>query len=63
MTPFDNFISGPEPEPKDLEDAFRCEVLKLLKDTGKINGLIRENMMGWYHLRLQRVLHKYDQSL
>jgi len=40
-----NFITGPEPDPKELEDAFRWEVLKLLKDAGKINDLVIENMM------------------
>ena len=44
-----NFISGPEPEPKELEDAFRWEVLTLLKDAGKINDRVIENMMSWYH--------------
>ena len=61
-----NFISGPEPEPKDLEDAFRCEVLKLLKDAGKINGLIIENMMGWYHsgfnVYCTNVISPFDQE-
>ncbi|MBS4029842.1 MAG: transposase, partial [Clostridiales bacterium] len=38
-----------EPDPKELEDAFRCEVLKLLKGAGKINNLVINNMMGWYH--------------
>ena len=43
------YITGPEPDPKEVEDAFRCEVLKLLKDAGKINDLVIENMMSWHH--------------
>ncbi len=44
-----NFVSGPEPDPKELEAAFRCEVLTLLKGAGKINDWVIENMMSWYH--------------
>jgi hypothetical protein len=40
---------GPEPDPKDLEHAFRWEVLKMLKDEGKITDLVIENMLSWYN--------------
>ncbi|MBS4032260.1 MAG: transposase [Clostridiales bacterium] len=40
---------GPEPNPKELEHAFRREVLKLLKAEGKITDLVIENMLSWYH--------------
>ena len=29
-----NFMAMPEPDPKEQEGAFRCEVLKLLKGAG-----------------------------
>lgn len=45
----DSFIVGPEPDPKDLEDAFRFEVFKMLKAEGKINDAVIENMLGWYN--------------
>lgn len=61
-----NFITGPEPDPKELEDAFRWEVLKLLKDAGKINDLVIENMMGWYHSGFNvycgTVINPFDQE-
>ena len=34
---------------KDLEEAFRYEVLKMLKKEGKINEAVIENMLSWYH--------------
>ena len=61
-----NFISGPEPEPKELEAAFRCEVFKLLKDAGKINDLIIGNMISWYHsgfnIYCGNVIYPFDQE-
>jgi hypothetical protein len=41
------FVKGPGPEPKDLQDLFRYEVLKMLKTEGKINDAIIENMLTW----------------
>ena len=43
------FIVGPEPDPKELEDAFRWEVLKMLKGEGLITDLIIENMLSWHN--------------
>lgn len=43
------FMVGPEPNPKELEEAFRLEVFKLLKTEGKITDLVIENMMTWHH--------------
>lgn len=43
------FAAGPRPNPSDLETAFRLEVLKMLKNEGKITGLIIENMLSWHH--------------
>ncbi len=40
---------SPTPKAKDLEDAFRHEVFKMLKAEGKINDAVIENMMGWHH--------------
>jgi len=61
-----NFITGPEPDPKELEAAFRWEVLKLLKDAGKINDFVIENMMGWYHSGFNvycgTVINPFDQE-
>ena len=34
---------------KNLEEAFRYEVLKMLKKEGKINDAIIENMLSWHH--------------
>jgi len=45
----ESFIVGPTPEPKELEDAFRWEVLKMLKDEGLITDLVIENMLSWYN--------------
>ena len=42
-----SFKACPTPHPKDLEDLFRFEVLKMLKSEGKINELVIENMMHW----------------
>jgi len=44
-----SFIGISEPVAKDLEDAFRHEVLKMLKAEGKINDAVIENMMSWRH--------------
>ncbi len=41
------FRVNPAPNPKDLEDLFRYEVFKMLKDEGKINDTVIENMMNW----------------
>jgi len=43
------FIQGPIPNPKELEERFRYEILKMLKKEGKINEGVIENMMGWHH--------------
>ena len=43
------FTKGPAPEPIDLQDLFRYEVLKMLKAKGKINDAVIENMLGWRH--------------
>jgi hypothetical protein len=32
-----------------LDEAFRIEVLKMLKKEGKINHAVIENMMSWHH--------------
>ena len=42
-----SFKTCPTPNPKDLEDLFRYEVLKMLKSEGKINDGVIENMMNW----------------
>lgn len=61
-----NFMGMPDPDPKELEGAFRCEVLKLLKDAGKINDLIIENMMSWHHSGFNvycgNVINPFDQE-
>jgi hypothetical protein len=61
-----NFMTGPEPDPKELENAFRCEVLKLLRDAGKINDLVIENMLSWHHSGFNvycgNVISPYDQK-
>lgn len=44
-------MTGPEPDPKELEDAFRSEVLKLLRDEGKIY------QKGHSSLAIRIVLH------
>ena len=43
------FTKSREPDPKDLEDLFRYEVLKMLKAEGKINDAVIENMLSWRH--------------
>jgi hypothetical protein len=43
------FTKGPDPEPKDLKELFRYEVLKMLKAEGKINDAVIENMLSWRH--------------
>jgi hypothetical protein len=43
------FVKGPVPEPKDLQELFRYEVLKMLKAEGKINDAVIENMLSWHH--------------
>jgi len=49
---FDNsgdFIRGRVPNADDLEEAFRYEVLKMLKKEGKIVDITIENMKTWHH--------------
>jgi hypothetical protein len=43
------FTKGPGPEPKDLHELFRYEVLKMLKAEGKISDAVIENMLSWRH--------------
>jgi len=43
------FRVGRRPNPKDLEDIFRHEILKMLKSEGKVNNTIIENMLSWHH--------------
>ncbi len=43
------FTKGPGSEPKDLQELFRYEVLKMLKAEGKINDAVIENMLTWRH--------------
>jgi hypothetical protein len=43
------FTKSREPEPKDLEELFRYEVLKMLKAEGKISDAVIENMLSWCH--------------
>jgi hypothetical protein len=43
------FTKGPGPEPNDLQELFRYEVLKMLKAEGKINDAVIENMLTWRH--------------
>jgi len=45
----DSFIKGPTPSPHELEDAFRHEILKLLKKEGMITDFVIDNMMTWRH--------------
>jgi hypothetical protein len=40
------FIKGPDPEPKDLQELFRYEVLKMLKAKGKINDTVGKKPPG-----------------
>ncbi len=40
---------GQHPNPKDLNDLFRYEILKMLKAKGKINHAVIENMLSWNH--------------
>jgi hypothetical protein len=44
-----SFQTAPDFDPHDLEEAFRYEVLKMLKKKGKINDAIIENMLSWHH--------------
>ena len=37
------------PNTSDLEELFRYEVFNMLKAEGKINDVVIENMMNWYH--------------
>jgi hypothetical protein len=59
-------MTGQEPDPKELEDAFRCEVLKLLRDADKINDLVIENMLSWhnsgFNVYCGNVISPYDQE-
>jgi len=43
------FQVTPGPKPKDVEDLFRYEVLKMLKTEGKITDAVIENMLSWRH--------------
>jgi hypothetical protein len=43
------FTKSPELVPKDLEELFQYEVLKMLKAEGKINDATIENMLSWRH--------------
>lgn len=43
------FMKSPSPSPKDLEDAFRSEIFKMLKAEGKINDMVIKNMLTWRH--------------
>jgi hypothetical protein len=44
-----NFIIGKTPSADDLEEAFRYEVLKMLKKEGKLFDITIENMKTWHH--------------
>ena len=44
------FMGIPKPAARDLEEAFRYEVLKMLKAEGKINDSVIGNMMNWPRL-------------
>jgi hypothetical protein len=44
-----SFQTAPDFDPNALEEAFRYEVLKMLKKEGKINDAIIENMLSWHH--------------
>jgi hypothetical protein len=44
-----DFRMAPWPTPKDLGEAFRHEVLSMLKKEGKITDAVIENMMSWHH--------------
>ncbi len=43
------FLVNPAFHGKDLEEAFRYEVFKMLKKEGRINDAIIENMLSWHH--------------
>lgn len=43
------FMTGLEPDAKDLEVPFAMEVFNMLKKEGKINGAIINNMLNWNH--------------
>ena len=44
------FTVNPALRPKDLENLFRDEILKMLKSEGKINNRVIENMLTWRHI-------------
>jgi hypothetical protein len=44
-----SFQMAPDFHQEDLEEAFRYEVLKMLKKEGKINDVTIENMLSWHH--------------
>ena len=44
-----DFMVGTKPNASDLEEAFRTEILKMLKKEGKINDAVIENMLTWHH--------------
>jgi|LGVE01.1.fsa_nt_gb hypothetical protein len=43
------FMVCPTPAGKDLQEAFRYEVFKILKAKGKITNALIENMLNWRH--------------
>jgi hypothetical protein len=43
------FTKAPSPEPKNLQELFRHEVLKMLKAESKINDAVIENMLSRSH--------------
>ncbi|MBW1995959.1 MAG: transposase [Deltaproteobacteria bacterium] len=43
------FMVCPAPKTADLEELFRYEVFKMLKEEGKINDTVIENMLTWHH--------------
>jgi hypothetical protein len=45
----DGFRMAPMITGKDLSEAFRHEVLVMLKKEGKITDAVIENMMSWHH--------------
>jgi hypothetical protein len=45
----DLFQVGYSPNPKDLEELFRYEILKMLKKEEKITDVVIENMLSWHH--------------
>ncbi len=54
------FMAVPFPDAKILENLFRIEVFKFLKNEGKITDFVIENMLAWHHLRFQHPLWRTD---